>query len=128
MTLPTAAQDDISTSWLGSIPVGQVVIFVVAVVGFAIWAWRVGYKLRKLSEPLSNFLRDWNGEPARPGVPERPGVMARIARIENQTRDIVARDEFEKLRDKVASNTFVVDLVRPYVVVDLPKDPKEGQP
>jgi hypothetical protein len=39
------------------------------------WAWRT---LRRTQD----FLDDWNGHPARAGVPERPGVMARLSGIE----------------------------------------------
>lgn len=31
---------------------------------------------------LNNLARDWNGEPARVGVPARPGVMERLANID----------------------------------------------
>lgn len=40
-------------------------------------AWQV---LRKISSAVD----DWQGEPARPGVLERPGVMTRLAAIEAQ--------------------------------------------
>lgn len=36
---------------------------------------RMGRDQRQMHE-------DWRGEPARPGVPERPGVMVRLERIE----------------------------------------------
>jgi hypothetical protein len=39
------------------------------------WAW---HTLRRTQD----FLDDWNGHPARAGVPERPGVMARLSGIE----------------------------------------------
>lgn len=32
---------------------------------------------------LDSMLLDWNGEPARPGVADRPGVMARLGTIED---------------------------------------------
>lgn len=36
----------------------------------------------KLARRVSEFLDDWNGEPAREGVEERPGVMKRLAALE----------------------------------------------
>lgn len=35
---------------------------------------------------VNDFLDDWRGEPARPGVKARPGVMQRIEAIEAQLR------------------------------------------
>ena len=46
-----------------------------ALVGFSVW-------LRKLMRRLDNLLEDWNGSPARPGVPRRAGVMERLEKIE----------------------------------------------
>jgi len=43
--------------------------------GFGVW-------LRKLMRRLDNLLEDWNGSPARPGVPRRAGVMERLEKIE----------------------------------------------
>jgi hypothetical protein len=37
---------------------------------------------------LSNFLSDWTGEPARAGVPERLGVMARLEEQDEQMRKV----------------------------------------
>lgn len=45
----------------------------------------VVHRLRKRLGGLTDFIDDWNGEGARPGVPARPGVMARLASIEEQT-------------------------------------------
>jgi hypothetical protein len=38
----------------------------------------------RVVRPIQRIAEDWNGEPARPrdGVPERPGVMLRLSRIE----------------------------------------------
>jgi hypothetical protein len=41
---------------------------------------------------ILNFLRDYHGEPARPGVEARPGLPERLARIESQTGEIKGRD------------------------------------
>lgn len=43
-----------------------------------------------LARRVSNFLDDWNGEPARDGVPERPGVMKRLDTLEKQTEAMEA--------------------------------------
>lgn len=56
--------------WLGSI------LFLGVIV---IWAWK---NLRPPTKGIEHFLEDWNGEPARPGVPGRPGMMQRVANIE----------------------------------------------
>ncbi|MFF9403830.1 hypothetical protein [Streptomyces sp. NPDC014744] len=40
---------------------------------------------------LDEFGDDWNGVEARPGVPERPGVMARLDRIEQKGTERSAR-------------------------------------
>ena len=37
---------------------------------------------------LSNFLSDWTGEPSRPGVPGRAGVMARLEANDEQIKAI----------------------------------------
>lgn len=37
---------------------------------------------------LSNFLSDWTGEPARPGVPARAGVMARLEANDEQIKAV----------------------------------------
>lgn len=125
MTTLPVTQDDITSSWLGQIPVGQVVVFGVIVcvfLGMLLALWR---KLR----PLENFFKDWNGEEARPGVAARPGVMPRLSSIESHIADAPSRPEFDRLATsmedlagQVKENTVVIDLVRPFITVDLPKD------
>jgi hypothetical protein len=53
------------------------------------------YRLLHIGEigrGLLHFLRDYNGEPARPGQDARPGLPERIAKIERQTHEIKGRD------------------------------------
>lgn len=40
--------------------------------------------------PVAEFLEDWRGEPARPGVPRRLGVMERVSALETSTAVIRA--------------------------------------
>ena len=37
---------------------------------------------------VQNFLDDWNGEPARPGVEARPGFPARLAALEDEVASV----------------------------------------
>ena len=57
---------------------------VLAVLGWCIrWGWKV---LRR----ISHFLDDYSGQPARDGLPERPGFMARLSTLESLLHDVVA--------------------------------------
>lgn len=49
----------------------------VTIGGFAAW---VNSRMKR----LNNLLDDWNGTPARPGVPRRAGVMERLEKIESK--------------------------------------------
>ena len=59
---------------------------------------------RRMSETVGDFLDDWNGEPARRGVPERPGVMVRLERIEGRLSTVetqMSRNGGRSLRDRI---------------------------
>jgi hypothetical protein len=43
-------------------------------------------KLLRVIKRVGDFVDDWQGEPARRGVPARPGVMERLESIEGQLR------------------------------------------
>ncbi|QVJ00318.1 hypothetical protein KGD82_16275 [Nocardiopsis eucommiae] len=54
---------------------------------------------------VGHFLDDWAGEPARPGVDARPGVMERLHAIEHE----VKYNHGTSLKDKVREVKEVVD-------------------
>lgn len=71
------------TAWadlFGDITVVQAITWILALVAFALLALR-GWKLLGA---LKDFLDDVKGEPARPGVPARAGLMERVQRIEHE--------------------------------------------
>jgi hypothetical protein len=66
-------------------------VTVIAWIGTAVGAAAVLLAAAKLIRDLlsgvrrvSHFFDDWFGEPERDGVPERPGVMRRLEKIEYQ--------------------------------------------
>ncbi|MGA5819741.1 hypothetical protein ACPC54_18010 [Kitasatospora sp. NPDC094028] len=50
-------------------------------------AW-VGRWARRLTRTMDQFAEDWQGTAARPGVPERPGMMQRVGDLETVVADI----------------------------------------
>ncbi|WP_433355653.1 hypothetical protein ACQP25_17325 [Microtetraspora malaysiensis] len=65
---------------------GAIVILANAAAGLYVLIAKPGRAMRKVQEQIGNFHDDWFGTEARPGVPERPGVMVRLAWIEEQLR------------------------------------------
>lgn len=68
---------------IGSLGAGSIAFF-----GGAAWLLR---KVRGFTNRFDEFMEDWNGTKARPGVPHKPGVMERLseqdaalARIDNR--------------------------------------------
>jgi HAMP domain-containing protein len=62
-----------------------------------------GWMLRTIRR-LGDFLDDWNGEPARPGVPRRPGHLERLGNVESSVRRIeeqMHNNGGSSLRDQV---------------------------
>ena len=60
----------------------------------------VGIRINKLVYPvwhkLEQMANDFTGEPERPGVPAKPGIMERIAKLEQLV---------EELSDKIDEST-----------------------
>ena len=61
-------------------------------------------RLWHVTARVLRFLDDWNGEPAREGLPARPGVMARLRVVEESTAKVLAEtrpNDGMSLRDVV---------------------------
>jgi hypothetical protein len=83
--------------WLGSMTVAQLAIIVGSVATIAGVLWRLWRAIRPVFKGVVDFLEDWNGEPERRGVPARPGVMERLAAVEDgQQRTNVRLDRIEQ--------------------------------
>src|SRR5512146_1806426 len=59
------------TTIIGSLGAGSI-----AFVGGTAWLVR---KVRGFNNKFDEFMKDWNGTKARPGVPHKPGVMERLS-------------------------------------------------
>jgi hypothetical protein len=71
--------------WLQDVNLADLVATLLWVFGGVIVVWKVWPILRAVrhvTDRVKYMLDDWFGEPSRPGVPERPGVMVRLDRLE----------------------------------------------
>lgn len=108
-------------SWFTTLSVGQIITFVgglTVILGVIVKIWKT---IRPVWRGVVQFLEDWRGEPGRPeaGVPERPGVMKRLATIEAEGAATAAKvDKIDhevhpnsgsSLRDQVDNLTKTLD-------------------
>jgi hypothetical protein len=71
--------------------IGPAIAAVVAIIG------RLLLSARRMFDKVDEFIDDWRGTPARPGVSGRSGVMERLDNIEHQLKP----NSGESLRDAV---------------------------
>jgi len=72
------------------------------------WAWRIARR-------VTHFLDDYFGQPARDGMPAKPGVMARLASVEQLVAQVVAETQpnhGQSLRDVVHHTAEAVTELR----------------
>ena len=82
--------------------VAALVALVVALVGGLAWALRWAWRILRR---FGHFLDDYAGEPARDGLPAKPGFMARLTSVETLLAKVVAETTPNgggSMRDEVA--------------------------
>lgn len=102
------------TDLFGDITIAQALTWFLALVAFALLAIR-GWKLLG---SLKDFMDDVKGEPARAGVPARPGLMERVGSIETslaQVKHEVLPNTGTSLRDAADRTEKKVDDIGPKV-------------
>jgi hypothetical protein len=77
---------------------------IAAVTGIIVFSMKIAKGLKR----VVHFLDDFNGEEARPGIPERLGMSARISQLEDCVSS--SRIELEQLNKKV---TFIEKELHP---------------
>lgn len=82
-------------------------------------AFALGRGFARRGKGLANFLEDWNGEPARKGVPARPGVMERLANVEKE----LTLNGGRSLKDTVVRMAGQLDRMAQPVTVNVTQSP-----
>ncbi|MFJ8110005.1 hypothetical protein [Streptomyces sp. NPDC096132] len=62
-------------------------VAIVALAGLCALLWRVLRAVLRIADRVDQAWEDWAGAEARPGVPERPGVMTRLGQHDGQLED-----------------------------------------
>lgn len=74
--------------------------------------WGIIRKLWPVVKKLADFLDDVAGEPARPGVPARAGLMERVQRIEHElfpNSGKSLRDQTNRMEEKLDRDNVRID-------------------
>lgn len=50
--------------------------------------WKAGKAVLGWARQVADFFDDWRGQPARPGVPARAGVMQRLADFDSRLANV----------------------------------------
>ncbi|PRX90815.1 hypothetical protein [Allonocardiopsis opalescens] len=79
--------------WISSLTVAQLAALLAGLAAVGGLTWAAGRWLRRAGHLIDDLL----GEPARPGVDARPGLMERVQRIEHE----VTYNSGGSLKDKV---------------------------
>ncbi|NDK24626.1 hypothetical protein FSY75_09090 [Streptomyces sp. TR1341] len=77
---------------------------ITVIAGVITLLWRVVRASIRLAGRVNEFMDDWSGEPGRPGVHPRPGVMERLAGFEDRLTRVeheLYPNSGESLRDAV---------------------------
>jgi len=74
--------------------------YLAAVTGLIGGAWAAVRRLAPVVRRVVHLVDDLAGEPARPGVAARPGVMERLAELEVRTAEL-APNGGESIKDKI---------------------------
>src|SRR5262245_41712260 len=81
----------------GQILAAAAILGGLGVIGRALW-----WLATKVLQPLAQVVDDWRGEPDRPGVPGRPGVMVQLAELRSVlVSEQLARRSIEKRLDAI---------------------------
>jgi hypothetical protein len=96
-----------SAAWVAALTA-----LIVAICGLMSWGLR---HLWRITRRTSHFLDDYFGEPARDGLPARPGVMARLAQHESILEKLFAETQpngGSSLHDVLSRTERAVDEIR----------------
>ena len=108
-------------------PVAAWLVFAATVVTALGVLWRTALRpVFRAARKAANFIDDVTGEPARAGVPARPGLMDRVLSVETSVVDIGRRltlIEHELHPNSGQSLRDQVDVIREAVTGDTPTGP-----
>ena len=86
--------------WLQALTIGEVITALIALGGIA-----AGLRwIHPVMTGIHDFLSDWKGEPARPGVVARPGVLAQIGELRCDLEGV--KRDMAQVREDAASAAF----------------------